>query len=83
MLLLTVTNPPAADFQQSRKAASFALSLGHAIMAHLSKVPWLAKDVIWVVPDASCGLVTSMDAWVHTYQSVVSAASMMPHLCYC
>jgi hypothetical protein len=43
-------------------------------------VPWLAKDVIWVVPDASCGLVTSMDAWVHTYQSVVSAPAAQAHL---
>ncbi len=67
-----------ADFQQPADAAAFALALGHALLAHLGRVPWLAKDVIWVVPDASCGLVASMEAWVSTYQSVVSSLPRLP-----
>lgn len=33
---------------------------------------WLAKDVVWVIPDASCGLVESMQAWTDAYQHPVS-----------
>lgn len=27
---------------------------------HLASVPWLAKDLLWIVPDARCGLLPSM-----------------------
>jgi hypothetical protein len=71
--------PCGADFQQSRDAAAFVLALGHAVLAHLGRVPWLAKDVIWVIPDASCGLVASVDAWVATYQSLVRGLHTHAH----
>lgn len=51
-------------------AAAHAVSLGAAsmLMSHLSRVTWQAKDVIWVVPDASCDTLTELQRWVHTYQ---------------
>ena len=36
------------------------LALGQAVMAYLARVPWLAKDVIWLVPDARCGLLAAV-----------------------
>ena len=38
---------------------ALALALGHAVMAYLSDVAWLAKDVVWVLPDARCGIIDS------------------------
>jgi hypothetical protein len=48
-----------------------SLALGHALMTHLAHVPWLAKEVIWLLPDASCGLLAALQAWTHTYQLLV------------
>jgi hypothetical protein len=40
-------------------------------MLHLRSAPWLAKDVVWVAADASCGLVEGVAAWVAEYQQTV------------
>lgn len=45
-----------------------ALALGFALVTHLAATPWLAKELIWLLPDASCGLVGSVEAWAYTYQ---------------
>ena len=38
-------------------------------MVHLAhEARWLAKDVVWVLPDASCGALSSLQAWVQRYQ---------------
>lgn len=31
------------------------------MVEHLSQVPWLTKDVVWLVPDARCGLLPSVE----------------------
>lgn len=31
------------------------------MVQHLSQAPWLAKDVVWLVTDARCGLIPSME----------------------
>eukprot|EP00878_Enallax_costatus_P015128 GHUV01015840.1.p1 GENE.GHUV01015840.1~~GHUV01015840.1.p1 ORF type:complete len:232 (+),score=58.57 GHUV01015840.1:1366-2061(+) len=63
----------ATDYDQDASGVQLALSLGFAVLHHLkTAAPWLAKDVIWVLPDASCGLVESMQAWTDAYQHPVS-----------
>jgi hypothetical protein len=47
------------------------VSTVHALLLHLRGAPWLAKDVIWVISDASCGLVEGVAAWVAEYQQTV------------
>jgi hypothetical protein len=38
-------------------------------MRHLQGAKWLAKDVIWVLPDAACGgALHALSHWVHIYQ---------------
>lgn len=48
------------------------------MLYHLKhSAPWLAKDVVWVIPDASCGLVESMQAWTDAYQHPVGYGSVV------
>jgi len=57
---------------------ALALAVGTALLYHLQQsAPWLAKDVIWLLPDASCGLVESVAAWAQFYSNpaVGSAAA--------
>ncbi|KAF8067126.1 Gpaa1 [Scenedesmus sp. PABB004] len=72
LLLVTPINHQAfaTDFEQDASGAGLALALGFALLAHLdSAAPWLAKEVVWVLPDASCGLVAAMAAWAEAYQN--------------
>ena len=40
----------------SRAANALSLELGRGLMLHMAKVPWLAKSLLWIVPDAACKL---------------------------
>jgi hypothetical protein len=48
-----------------------SLALGYALMTHLSRASWLSKEVVWLLPDAACGLVAAVEAWTHVYQLLV------------
>jgi hypothetical protein len=62
-----------ADFEQDASGALLALALGSALLQHLGHAaPWLAKEVVWLLPDASCGLVQALQAWADAYQRPVS-----------
>jgi glycosylphosphatidylinositol transamidase len=54
---------------QTRADAALALSAAHALVAgHLrDAAPWLAKDIVWVVVDASCGGAEAVGAWLEAY----------------
>ncbi|MEW5301775.1 MAG: hypothetical protein WDW36_004613 [Sanguina aurantia] len=48
--------------------AALVMGVASTLMAHLSTVHWLAKDIVWLVPDSSCG--GSLNAtmqWVAAY----------------
>ena len=51
----------AGGWQQEAEGTALALALGHAVMAYLLRVPWLAKDILWVLPDARCGLIEATE----------------------
>jgi hypothetical protein len=40
-------------------------------MTHLARASWLSKELIWLLPDSSCGLVASVQAWTDVYQLMV------------
>lgn len=50
-------------WNQTRAAATSMISLGGVLTQHMASVPWLARDFVWLIPDASCGLVHSTQAW--------------------
>ena len=71
---------PIGDPEASPEADAAALGLGLAVFRHLSRTPWLAKDLAWVVPDARWnGPVFGTDAWLREYHvpssRVVAAGS--------
>ena len=45
-----------------------ALAVGLALTQYLAQVPWLARDFVWVIPDARCGLVESAAQWLQAQQ---------------
>lgn len=51
---LVIVTPMSAEGKAAR-ANAIALAISYAIFRHLMTVPWLAKDVIWVVPDSRYG----------------------------
>ena len=50
-------------WKQTSGATAAVLAVGSALTHHLKGVPWLARDFVWLIPDASCGLVHSAQAW--------------------
>eukprot|EP00775_Hariotina_reticulata_P006404 gene6404-6635_t len=67
------------DYEQDDSGVALALAIGTALLYHLQQsAPWLAKDVIWLLPDASCGLVESVGAWAHYYNNP-QAAELSQH----
>lgn len=50
-----------------------ALSLGiaYSVFSLLSRVTWLAKDVIWLVADSQYGEYSAVSAWLREYQAPV------------
>lgn len=80
--LLSLPNA-GGDFEQDAGGVALALALGSALLRHLgSGAPWLAKDVVWLLPDASCGLVAAMGAWADAYAGQVrGCVYMRVHVC--
>ncbi|KAK9805223.1 hypothetical protein WJX72_007042 [[Myrmecia] bisecta] len=54
----------AAGFDQAQAGQLFGAAAAHAVMQYLASVPWLAKDVVWVLPDAGCGQMHSLQVWL-------------------
>ncbi|KAF6257683.1 hypothetical protein COO60DRAFT_1701734 [Scenedesmus sp. NREL 46B-D3] len=81
LLLATPINHQefSTDFEQDAPGALLALALGSALLAHLGPAaPWLAKEVVWLLPDASCGLLQALQAWADAYQRPVLLPSASP-----
>ncbi|KAG2436661.1 hypothetical protein HXX76_006189 [Chlamydomonas incerta] len=60
---------------QTAAGAELGLAAGAALALHLAAPAeaaggggrWLARDVLWVVPDLSCGVSACLAAWVDSY----------------
>lgn len=50
-------------WNQTAAGATSVLAVGTILTLHLQSVPWLARDFVWLIPDASCGLLHSTQAW--------------------
>ncbi|CAL5186267.1 unnamed protein product [Lathyrus oleraceus] len=64
IVLVTPYNP-------RRVGPGEALSLGiaYSVFSLLSRVTWLAKDVIWLVADSQYGEYSAVSAWLREYQA--------------
>ena len=48
-------------WRSSAAGTAEALGTAAAVVQHLLQAAWLAKDVVWLVTDARCGLLPSME----------------------
>lgn len=59
---------PIGDGDATPEADAAVLGLGLALFARLAVAPWLAKDIVWLIPDARWGgPVAGVDAWLREY----------------
>ena len=67
-----ISDPDATSSADLTAAGSASLLLGAGAMlsAHLGAVHWLAKDLVWVLPDEGCpgGAQAGLRHWVRRYQ---------------
>lgn len=62
-----------------RAAAQLALSAGAGLSLHLGRVQWLARDLVWVMPDSGCDAARCMQEWVDAYHGEVRADGPVMH----
>jgi hypothetical protein len=48
--------------------APLVVAAAAALLAHLQLSGWLAKDLVWLVPDARCGSLEATRRWTQLYQ---------------
>ena len=67
---LVLATPLAGD-------SSLALGLSLQLLAHLARVPWLSRDIIWLAADAGVagGMYAAVEAWLAEYHGTESAHS--------
>lgn len=47
---------------------AFSLGIAYSVFSLLSRVTWLAKDIIWLVADSQYGEYSAVGAWLREYQ---------------
>ncbi|CAN6572276.1 unnamed protein product [Malus baccata var. baccata] len=50
---------------------AFSLGIAYSVFSLLNRVPWLAKDVIWLVADSQFGEYAAVSAWLRDYHTPV------------
>ncbi|WVZ14647.1 hypothetical protein V8G54_012213 [Vigna mungo] len=60
-------------YNRSKVGLGEAVSLGiaYSVFSLLSRVTWLAKDIIWLVADSQYGEYSAVAAWLREYQAPV------------
>ncbi|EFJ40059.1 hypothetical protein VOLCADRAFT_120064 [Volvox carteri f. nagariensis] len=81
-------DPSYDGHNQSADGAQLALTAAAALVLHMAKGQvaggggggggggrWLVRDLLWVIPDISCGSYQCLDAWVRQYYEDAAAAA--------
>ncbi|KAJ6302048.1 hypothetical protein OIU77_016198 [Salix suchowensis] len=58
-------------FGKSGTAETLSLSIAYTVFSLLSRVTWLAKDIIWLVADSQYGEYAPVEAWLRDYHTPV------------
>ena len=69
-MLTRTPSPSTGGCVAEAGAASLLLGAGAMLVGHLGAVHWLAKDLVWVLPDTGCagGAQAGLQHWVQQYQ---------------
>lgn len=52
-------------------AEALSLAIAYSVFSLLTRVTWLAKDIIWLAADTQCGEHASVSAWLRDYHTPV------------
>ncbi|CAI0456265.1 unnamed protein product [Linum tenue] len=63
------------NFRKNSSSEALSISIGYAVFSLLSRVTWLAKDIIWLVADSQYGEYASVASWLRDYHIPVFSAS--------
>lgn len=65
-------------------AEALSLAIAYSVFSLLTRVTWLAKDIIWLAADSKYGEYASVSAWLRDYQTPVSGDFEKPYseICY-
>ncbi|XP_061373597.1 uncharacterized protein LOC133315915 isoform X3 [Gastrolobium bilobum] len=66
IVLVTPYNPKKID-----PGEALSLGIAYSVFSLLSRVTWLAKDIIWLVADSQYGEYSAVAAWLREYQAPV------------
>lgn len=47
-----------------------ALTTSTIMLNYLKEMNWLAKNIIWLIPDAHCHFIHSTNMWLNKYYSI-------------
>ncbi|CAN1188058.1 Glycosylphosphatidylinositol anchor attachment 1 protein [Linum perenne] len=57
------------NFRQSDTTEALSVSIAYAVFSLLSRVTWLAKDIIWLVADSQYGEYAPVASWLRDYHT--------------
>lgn len=66
---VVLVSPVGGKNEQERKNNAMAFGAAAGVMHHLRTQAWLAKDVLWAMPDASCGAQNALRRWLEAYHA--------------
>ncbi|KAJ4832904.1 hypothetical protein Tsubulata_048204 [Turnera subulata] len=59
------------NFGKNGRGDSFSLSIGYTVFSLLTRVTWLAKDIVWLIADSQYGEYAPVATWLRDYHSPV------------
>ncbi|OIW18654.1 hypothetical protein TanjilG_13406 [Lupinus angustifolius] len=71
IVLVTPYNPVKNDVGEA-----LSLGIAYSVFSLLSRVTWLAKDIVWLVADSRYGEYSAVDAWLTEYHNPVYGVDM-------
>ncbi|KAE9601690.1 hypothetical protein Lal_00040643 [Lupinus albus] len=66
IVLVTPYNP-----EKNGVGEALSLGIAYSVFSLLSRVTWLAKDIVWLVADSRYGEHSAVDAWLREYHDPV------------
>mmetsp|Transcript_11304 Transcript_11304/g.69794 ORF Transcript_11304/g.69794 Transcript_11304/m.69794 type:complete len:634 (+) Transcript_11304:1620-3521(+) len=64
---VVLVSPVGGKNEEERENNAMAFGTAAGVMHHLRTQAWLAKDVLWVVPDAGCSAQRALRTWMEAY----------------
>lgn len=64
---VVLVSPVGGKNEEERQSNAMAFGTAAGVMHHLRTQAWLAKDVLWVVPDAGCSAQKALRTWMEAY----------------